>query len=114
MPAYLSQTSLQVFVEPSSTTTTSKSFSSCRVRLSISSSTSSGRLNTGIINEYNILRLSFLCGKDTHFFSNAKLFPTLFFHVREKSRKRALASYLFWRMNSEGVSSVTFLKLLVK
>ena len=41
---YFSTTSLQGTLEPSSTTTTSKSLTVCRVRLSSSSSTSSGRL----------------------------------------------------------------------
>jgi len=57
MLAYFSQTSLHVFVEPSSTIITSKSLTVCRVRLSSNSSTSSGRLKTGTITEYLILIL---------------------------------------------------------
>ena len=47
--------------EPSSTTTTSMSVKVCQVRLCKSSSTSSGRLNTGIINEYFIALVHILC-----------------------------------------------------
>ncbi len=52
--SYLRHTSSQVVCEPSSTMTTSKSVTVCRVMLSSSSSTSSGRLNTGMIKEYFI------------------------------------------------------------
>ena len=58
MLAYLSQTSLQVFSDPSSIISTSKSFSVWEHRLSSNSSTSSGRLNTGTIIEYFNCQLS--------------------------------------------------------